>query len=63
MTTDGVLRSYRLLAVLVLLVAFNAAAISLIIAGGFPASTGTFAAWFVGDIVVGLVVLGLTDRG
>jgi hypothetical protein len=46
-----------------ILVAFNAVAIVLMVSGGLPAHPGIFAAWFVGDVLVGLVALGLTERG
>jgi hypothetical protein len=46
-----------------ILLAFNAVAIALVIAGGLPAHPGIFAAWFIGDALVGLLALGLTERG
>jgi hypothetical protein len=48
---------------LAVLLAFNAIAIVLMTAGGLPANPGIFTAWFVGDALVGLVALGLTERG
>jgi hypothetical protein len=62
MRRDGALGSPRLLAALTLLVAFNAAAIAWIVAAGLPAHPAVFAAWFVGDAILGLVALGLTER-
>jgi hypothetical protein len=52
-----------LVVALAILLAFNAAAVALVLAGGLPASPAVFAAWFVGDVLVGLVALGLTERG
>ena len=46
-----------------ILLIFNAVAIALVLAGGLPAHPGVFAAWFVGDIVIGHVVPELTERG
>jgi uncharacterized protein (DUF2062 family) len=57
-------RSTRFIVAVAVLIAFNAAAaaIALVLAGGLPASQIVFATWFVGDVLVGLVALGLTER-
>ena len=53
----------RLIVALAILLAFNSVAIAVVLAGGLPATPAVFAAWFVGDVVIGLVALGLTERG
>jgi hypothetical protein len=55
-------RPSRFVLALAILVAFNALALVLVLAGGLPASPAVFAAWFVGDVLVGLTALGLTER-
>jgi hypothetical protein len=60
--TEGHAFPSGLVVALAVLLAFNAIAIALMIAGGLPAHPGIFAAWFVGDVIVGLVALGLTER-
>jgi hypothetical protein len=61
-TADHASRPTRFIVAVGILVAFNAAAIALVLAGGLPATPLVFTAWFVGDVIVGLVALGLTDR-
>ncbi len=56
------LQPSRLTVAVTILVLFNVVAIALVLAGGLPAEPWIFVAWFVGDIVVGLIALGLTDR-
>lgn len=63
MLRGNALGSNRFLTALAILVVFNAAAVAWVVAVGLPAQPWVFAAWFVGDIVVGLIVVGLTDRG
>jgi hypothetical protein len=46
---------------LALLVAFNVLAVGLMLVAAIPPEPWVFAAWFVGDAVVGLIVLGLTE--
>lgn len=46
---------------LALLVAFNVLTVGLMLVAGIPPEPLVFAAWFVGDAVIGLIVLGLTD--
>jgi hypothetical protein len=55
------LRFARALTAIVVLVAFNAAAIVwFVAAGGTMGATG-FAVWFTGDLLIGLLALALTE--
>lgn len=56
-------RPSRLAIAIAVLVVFNALAIALMAAGGLPAHPGVFTAWFVGDMIVGVWALELTERG
>lgn len=56
------LRSARALTAIVAFVAFNAAAVALLVSDG-PISAASFAIWFAGDVVIGLIVLALTEPG
>jgi hypothetical protein len=55
-------RPARSVVALALLLAFNAVAIALMVASGLPAHPAVFTAWFVGDMIAGLIALGLTER-
>ena len=48
-------------AAVALLVVFNTAAVLWFVRAGGSPSAVDFAVWFVGDLVVALVVLGLTE--
>jgi hypothetical protein len=55
------LRSTRMAAAVALLVAFNIAAIVWFANADGPMRPVDFAIWFVGDLVIGLVALALTE--
>lgn len=57
------LRSARALTAIVAFVAFNAAAVAWFVASDGPISAASFAIWFAGDVVIGLIVLALTEPG
>ena len=61
-TADHATGPGRLAFAIGILLAFNAIAIALVLAVGLPAPPWVFAAWFVGDVVAGLIALGLTER-
>jgi uncharacterized membrane protein YqhA len=46
----------------IVLVAFNVAMLAVFLEAETPAETPFFFAWFVGDAVLTLIVLGLTER-
>jgi hypothetical protein len=55
-----ILGSTRMAAAVALLVVFNTAAVLWFVRGGSPSAVD-FAVWFVGDLVIALVALGLTE--
>jgi hypothetical protein len=55
------LRSLRLLGALALLGVFNGLAMWLAFSSATPMQPWLFAAWFLGDAIVGLIALGLTE--
>lgn len=61
LTMTRILRSTRMAAGLGVLVAFNVAAIVWFANADGPMRPVDFAVWFVGDLVIGLVALALTE--
>jgi hypothetical protein len=59
--TRMILGSRRMAAAVALLVVFNTAAVLWFVRAGGSPSAVDFAAWFVGDLVIALVALGLTE--
>lgn len=60
-SSSRALPSGRVLLAVAILILFNAVAIALMLGGGLPAQPKIFAAWFAGDLLVGLAALGLTE--
>ena len=56
-----IVRSTRMAAALAVLVAFNVAAVVWFANAGGSMPPVDFAVWFVGDLVIGLVALALTE--
>jgi len=56
-----ILGSTRMAAAVALLVVFNTATILWFVRAGGSPSAEDFAVWFVGDLVIALVALGLTE--
>jgi hypothetical protein len=56
-----ILGSTRMAAAVALLVVFNTAAVLWFVRAGGSPRAADFAVWFVGDLVVALVALGLTE--
>ena len=59
--TRMILASTRMAAAVALLVVFNTAAVLWFVRVGGSPSAVDFAVWFVGDLVIALVALGLTE--